>query len=143
MKKILIWVVSIMALVTFVLILTNKVEKRYKKFELKQDSVQTLKINTIKEADSIQVMTLKELKSKDLYVKNCKFCHGETGEGDGIKARLNSEICPFDLTKETKSDQFVYYVILNGRDKMPKHKQKLDEDKINVLVIYIKKFRDY
>lgn len=99
------------------------------------DSIHRLK------SDSVQITTLKEFKSKDLYVKNCKFCHGETGKGDGIKARLNTEICPFDLTKETQPDKFVYYVILNGRDKMPEHKEKLSDDKINILVIYIKKFK--
>jgi hypothetical protein len=92
-------------------------------------------------SDSVQIITLKEFKSKDLYVKNCKFCHGETGKGDGIKARLDTDICPFDLTKETNPNKVIYYVILNGKDKMPTHKEKLTDDKINILVIYIKKFK--
>ena len=84
------------------------------------------------------IISLKDLRSKVLYKKNCKFCHGESGKGDGIKSRVNPDICPYDLTKETKSDKFVYYVILNGKNYMPPH-SKLNDDNINLLIIYIKK----
>jgi len=85
------------------------------------------------------IISLKDLKTKTLYTKNCKFCHGESGKGDGIKSRTDSTICPYDLTKENKSDKFIYYVILNGKNYMPSHAKKLDDENINILVIYIKK----
>jgi len=88
-----------------------------------------------------RVVTLKDIRDKNLYSVNCKFCHGENGEGDGVKARLNPIICPFDLTKESHSDNFVYCILLNGKYNMTSYKKKLDESKIKVLVIYIKKFK--
>ena len=88
-----------------------------------------------------KVVTLKEVKEKSLYSVNCKFCHGDSGEGNGVKARLIPSICPFDLTKETHSDNFVYCVILNGKENMPGYSKKLDDSKIKVLVIYIKKLK--
>lgn len=90
--------------------------------------------------DSVKVLSLHELKGSELYVKNCKFCHGNAGEGDGVKARLSDgEICPFDLTQEKNPDEFLYYVILNGKDKMPGQK-KLSEEEIKVLIMFIKSF---
>lgn len=94
--------------------------------------------------DSISIITLAEFesehfKSQSLYVKNCKYCHGGEGKGDGIKARVDTTLCPFDLTNEDKPDKYIYYVILDGREKMPNHK-KLSSDQINVLLVYIKKF---
>jgi cytochrome c5 len=88
-----------------------------------------------------QIVTLKELKDKNLYKTNCKFCHGEDGKGDGVKARLNPTICPFDLTKETHNDKYIYYVLLNGENNMPSYNKKLDDNKIKILIVYIKKFK--
>jgi len=93
------------------------------------------------DVEKVEIINLGELKSTDLYTKNCKFCHGSQGKGDGIKARTNNEICPYDLSKETKGDKIVYYVILNGQHRMPSHESKLNDTSIKVLVIYIKKFR--
>lgn len=88
-----------------------------------------------------EVISLKELKTKSLYKVNCKFCHGETGKGDGIKSKTNPNICPHDLTKISDTDQTVYYIILNGKNDMPSHSKKIEEDKIKMLVIYIKKLK--
>jgi hypothetical protein len=91
--------------------------------------------------ESVEIVSLKTLKSTELYTKNCKFCHGSYGKGDGVKARLDPKICPYDLSKEHKPDKFVYYVILNGQDKMPSH-EKLNEENIRILIVYIKKFKN-
>ena len=100
-------------------------------------------IDSIKPEDIYlsRVVTLKDVREQSLYKVNCKFCHGEDGIGDGVKARLNPSICPFDLTKETHSDNFVYCILINGKDNMPAYGKKLDDSKIKVLVIYIKKFK--
>lgn len=92
--------------------------------------------------EKVEIISLKDLKSTDLYTKNCKFCHGSYGKGDGIKARLNPEICPYDLSKENKPDKFVYYVILEGKNKMPSNEKKLNDENIHLIMIYIKKFKN-
>jgi len=90
--------------------------------------------------DSIKIVNFKELKSSHLYMKHCKFCHGVDGTGEGLKARLDTTLCPYDLSKENKSDNEVYYVILNGKGRMYKQSD-LSEDDIWILVLYIKKFK--
>ena len=68
------------------------------------------------------------------------MCHGLNGKGDGVKARHDTTICPYDLSKETKVDKEVYYVVLNGTNKMP-NQYELIEDDVWLIVIYIKKFK--
>jgi cytochrome c len=119
----------------------------------KNNNEETIKISNINIADSIiidgnfkmgvekfEITTLKELKAKNIYIKHCKFCHGETGEGNGIKARLDTTLCPYNLKKENNTDKNVYYIILNGSNKMPNQKE-LSENEIWVLVIYIKELK--
>lgn len=73
-------------------------------------------------------------------MKNCKFCHGDDGHGDGVKARLSKGgICPVDLAKESNPDEFIFQVISNGRGKMPAQKELAEED-IKQLVVFIKSF---
>ena len=97
-------------------------------------------INDSLNVEKVQIVKFIDLNSQDLYIKNCKFCHGSYGKGDGIKARVNDKICPFDLSKETKPNKFIYYVILNGKDRMPSHEQ-LNDTSIKILIIHIKKFK--
>lgn len=142
MKKIILFVVFSLFLVSCE---NNIKEKKHIQLSI----IDSINHNFNKIMDSIKpdeiylskVVTLKDVREKNLYSVNCKFCHGDEGEGDGIKARLNPSICPFDLTKESNSDNFVYCVLLNGKQNMPGYSKKLDDSKIKVLVIYIKKFK--
>ena len=68
---------------------------------------------------------------KDLWNLHCKSCHGTKGLGDGPKAaQLKTE--PGDLSKadvQSQTDGAFFYKISEGRDDMPKFKQKIpDED---------------
>ena len=91
-------------------------------------------------ADTVKLIQLKHLTSSNLYGLHCKMCHGVYGKGDGVKARHDITICPYDLTKITKPDKEIYYIVLNGQDKMP-NQYELDNSDVWVIVIYIKKFR--
>jgi len=90
--------------------------------------------------DTIKVIRMENFKSSNLYDFHCKMCHGNKGIGDGVKARHDSTICPYDLTKESKPDKDVYYIVLNGNYKMP-GQPELKEDELWLIVLYIKKFR--
>ena len=68
---------------------------------------------------------------KDLWNLHCKSCHGTKGLGDGPKsAQLKTE--PGDFSKadvQAQTDGALFYKISEGRDDMPKFKQKIpDED---------------
>ena len=91
--------------------------------------------------DTVKIVTMKHLSSSNLYGLHCKMCHGNYGKGDGVKARFDTTICPYDLTKVTKPDKEVYYVVLNGKEKMP-NQYELDTTDVWVIIVYIKKFRD-
>jgi cytochrome c5 len=87
----------------------------------------------------IQIVSLEEFKGTFLYDKHCKMCHGNEGKGNGVVARHNSELCPRDLTKIDKPNQCIYYVIVNGKNKMPGHDGEIEENDIWVLIVYINK----
>ena len=90
--------------------------------------------------DTIKVVKMKHLPTSNLYRLHCQMCHGLNGKGDGVKARHDTTICPYDLSKETKLDKEVYYIVLNGTNKMP-NQYELIEDDVWLIVIYIKKFK--
>lgn len=90
--------------------------------------------------DSVEVVSLKEFQGSGLYHKHCSMCHGNTGRGEGVVARHNPDLCPRDLTKVDKPEQCVYYIILNGQNKMPGQKD-LTEEEVWVLIIYVKKMK--
>ncbi len=77
---------------------------------------------------------------KNLYMKDCKSCHGAKGKGDGPKAE-NLDVSCKDFTKadfQKQSDGEIFWKITNGRDPMPTFKSKTEaEDRWN-LVNYLR-----
>jgi len=97
--------------------------------------------------EEVRYVNAKHFTSSGLYNLHCKLCHGNNGTGDGVVARYNEEICPYDLSKVTKTDKEVYFVILNGADHMPDASKPvanhiLTHDDIWLVVYYIKKFKE-
>jgi mono/diheme cytochrome c family protein len=78
---------------------------------------------------------------KDLYMKNCKSCHGAKGLGDGAKSATLKTIVPSfaDAKFKAQADNVVYYQSFVGRDEMPNFEKKItDEADRWALVAYIK-----
>jgi len=81
-------------------------------------------------------------KGKALYEKQCLFCHGAQGHGDGVMGKSLTPP-PADLAKtKGKSDNELLTIIQNGRPPtaMPGFKAQLSEQEIQDLVVYIKTF---
>jgi mono/diheme cytochrome c family protein len=79
---------------------------------------------------------------KALYEKQCLFCHGAQGHGDGVMGKSLTPP-PADLAKtQGKSDNELLKIIQNGRPPtaMPGFKAQLSEQEIQDLVVYIKTF---
>lgn len=66
-----------------------------------------------------------------LYLKNCKLCHGNKGEGDGPKAKLlKVEIVSFGNAKfQAQNDGEIYYKSIFGKDDMPNFEEKIPDEK--------------
>ena len=81
---------------------------------------------------------------KMVYMKNCRSCHGNKGEGDGPKAKsMETEMIPFsDADFQAQSDGVIYYQSIIGRDEMPNFEKKIpaEEDRWAV-VNYIRSFK--
>jgi mono/diheme cytochrome c family protein len=79
---------------------------------------------------------------KSYYDQQCKTCHGETGQGDGLTAKT-LDVSPSDLTLDdldTQKDGELYYKILVGRDEMHAFKDEIEPDDIWHIVNYIRTF---
>jgi len=79
---------------------------------------------------------------KALYEKQCLFCHGVQGHGDGVMGKSLTPP-PADLAKtQGKSDNELLTIIQNGRPPtaMPGFKAQLSEQEIQDLVAYIQTF---
>lgn len=67
---------------------------------------------------------------KMMYMKNCKSCHGNKGEGDGPKAgSMETEMIPFnDADFQAQTDGEIFYQSIIGRDEMPNFEKKIPDD---------------
>ena len=78
-----------------------------------------------------------------LYTKNCASCHGKTGLGDGVKARMLKEF-PGDFSGafyQNQTDGEHFYKTKTGRGEMPKYEGKLSDDEIWNIVNYMRTFK--
>ncbi|MFZ4465205.1 MAG: c-type cytochrome [Bacteroidales bacterium] len=82
---------------------------------------------------------------KALYAKHCKSCHGNLGLGDGPKA-ANMETFPGNFSdakfQSAYADGELLYMILEGRDEMPKFDGKIpDEEGRWAVVNYVRSLK--
>jgi len=90
-------------------------------------------------------------RGKKIYKRNCSWCHGVEGKGDG-EASKNPElsIFPYDLTKTLLDEKQMFLYAKNGgqfwgthKDDMPSWSKKYDDFTLKSVVFYIQKnFRD-
>lgn len=78
---------------------------------------------------------------KTLYAKHCRSCHGNTGLGDGPKAK-NLETFPGDFTSakfQELKDGELYFMSFIGRDEMPNFEKNIpDEESRWAIISYIR-----
>jgi mono/diheme cytochrome c family protein len=77
---------------------------------------------------------------KTLYIKHCRSCHGNTGLGDGVKAKSLATF-PGDLKSskfKAQTDGEIFYQSIIGRDEMPNYESKIpDEEDQWAVIMYI------
>jgi mono/diheme cytochrome c family protein len=77
----------------------------------------------------------------DLYKSKCQACHGADGKGDtpaGKKLGVKDFHSP-DVAK--MSDQELFAITKNGKDKMPPYDKKLTDEQIKELIKYIRSLK--
>ena len=77
----------------------------------------------------------------DLYKTKCQACHGADGKGDtpagkklGVKDFHSPEVAKM-------SDQELFAITKNGKDKMPPYDKKLTDEQIKELIKYIRSLK--
>lgn len=78
-----------------------------------------------------------------LYVKNCGFCHGKTGLGDGVKSKMLKTFPGnfSNATYQNQTDGEHFYKIKTGRSEMPKYEGKIPDNDIWNIVNYMRTFK--
>jgi mono/diheme cytochrome c family protein len=78
-------------------------------------------------------------KGKDLYLKNCKSCHGDAGKNNVLPlVPPPVDISSEKMQKNTEGE--LYYKITNGRGAMPQFKATISDDDRWRIVNYISNF---
>lgn len=83
--------------------------------------------------------------AKKTYGYDCAMCHGEKGNGKGDTAndmKLSLKDWSNPATLKGMSDGELYYIISNGKGKMPAEGDRAKPDRIWNLVIYVRSFSD-
>jgi len=80
---------------------------------------------------------------KKIYGFDCALCHGEDGSGKSdLATSMNLKLIDFrdpETLKDT-TDGELFYIIKNGKDKMPSEGDRAKPDQVWNLVNYIRSF---
>ncbi len=78
-------------------------------------------------------------KGKDLYMKNCKSCHGDVGKHNGLPLVPPPPDITSDLMQANTSGE-LFYKITHGKDGMPRFETTISEDDRWRLVNFIRNY---
>jgi len=82
-----------------------------------------------------------QAKAKKFYGYDCAMCHGETGNGKGelaedMKLKMRDFTDPEAMKSITDGEMF--YIIQNGKDKMPSEGDRAKPEDIWNMVVYVR-----
>ena len=82
------------------------------------------------------------LKVKQIYKNDCALCHGENGNGKSeLATQMSLTLADYTDPKSLsgKSDQELFAVIRNGKDKMPPEEESRAKDaEVRGLILYVR-----
>ena len=84
-------------------------------------------------------------RGKKIFNRNCKYCHGDIGKGDGLAAKNPVDsIFPYDLTRTLLTKQQIFLYIKYGgkhwgtdKNDMPSWKKKYDDFTLRSVTKYV------
>ena len=81
--------------------------------------------------------------AKKMFGYDCAMCHGEDGKGKGdLAVEMKLKMVDFTNAEAMKAytDGEMFYVIQNGKDKMPAEGDRAKADDLWNMVIYVRSF---
>jgi mono/diheme cytochrome c family protein len=95
----------------------------------------------VKMANPVAPSAASTATGKDIYMQQCKSCHGPKGKGDGPKAsQLDTECGDFTSAAfQKQTDGSLFYKTSEGRKDMPSYKKKItNPDDIWAVVNFVR-----
>ena len=89
-------------------------------------------------AVSVAVPAFAQGSGADTYKTKCAMCHGATGLGDTPAGKVFKAASLKDPMVTTKSDDELTVIVKNGKNKMPAWKDKLTDEQIKAVLLYIR-----
>ena len=79
-------------------------------------------------------------KGRELYLRECSSCHGQTGNNDGPKApeSMANAHKHTDPTLWTETDGALFWKIAEGRGSMPSTRELLTDNERWLIVLYMR-----
>lgn len=81
--------------------------------------------------------------AEDIYMKMCKKCHGENGEGS---AKATEKLCKGYTVEQLsfaaikgKTDEEVLAILADGLGKMPGYRDRLTDEELDEVLAYCRK----
>jgi mono/diheme cytochrome c family protein len=84
-----------------------------------------------------------QAKAKKFYGYDCSMCHGDNGNGKGeVAADMKLKMLDFTDPEAMKAitDGEMFYIIQNGKDKMPGEGDRARPDDVWNMVVYVRAF---
>ncbi|HVJ07472.1 MAG TPA: cytochrome c [Acidisarcina sp.] len=102
-------------------------------------------VSAIHQVNPIKPTTESIAAAKKTYGYDCAMCHGEKGDGKGETAadmKLPMKDLHDPATLKGMTDGEIYYIIVNGKGKMPPEGDRAKPDRVWNLVVYLRSFSD-
>lgn len=95
-----------------------------------------------KRANPIPASPAALAKGKAVYLKSCDSCHGQSGDGDGPKAKdLSKKPATLVPGINSQSDGALFWKLTEGKKPMPSFETDLTPDQIWQVIDYIRTFK--
>jgi mono/diheme cytochrome c family protein len=135
--------VSLVLFLSFIPLNISKNNETFKMEQIQQDSIKWIAPDTAnKLINPFETNDENIAKGQPIYKKLCRSCHGRLGDGQGVEAE-DLESVTTDFTNPSfleQTDGSMFWKISEGRDDMESFKEKLKEEDIWLVVLYIKTF---
>ncbi|HTL98939.1 MAG TPA: cytochrome c [Holophagaceae bacterium] len=111
---------------------------------LPQDPAWTAPERASKRANPLPSSPATLAKGKAVYMKNCFSCHGQSGDGDGPKAKdLSKKPATLQPGIDSQTDGALFWKLTEGKKPMPSFETDLSPDEIWEVIDYTRTLKSH